>query len=148
MNNRFTKFSPGVDSPMTRSSFSRLVAVTLLAALPFSLTSCETPVGQGAAIGAGSGAVIGGLATNQVRGAATGALIGAAAGSLIGAAVQADESSHYGRRDPRDYPVANPTDRPGFVVSPYAPYYEIDVRGVPHGALVRDPSCNRLFVKP
>ena len=43
---------------------------------------------------------------------------------------------------------ATPTDRKGFVISPYAPYHEIDVQAIPRGALVRDPSCNRLFVNP
>jgi hypothetical protein len=130
------------------SKFSRPAAASLLAILAFSLTSCDTPVGQGAGIGAATGAVIGGLATNRVGGAAAGAAAGALAGGLIGAAVQQQDAAAYGPPPSRGYPLATPTDRPGYVLSPYAPYYEIDVRGVPHGALVRDPSCNRLFVKP
>ena len=73
------------------------------------------------------------------------------AGALVGQAVANDQNSYYnaGYREPwGSYPVATTTGRRGFVISPYAPYYEIDVRGVPHGALVRDPSCNRLFIRP
>ena len=118
------------------------------AVLSLGLTSCDTPVGQGAGIGAASGAVIGGLATNRVGGAAVGAAAGALAGGLIGAAVEQNQVADYGPPPPGGFPRATPTERPGFVISPYAPYYEIDTRGVPRGALVRDPSCGRLFVKP
>ena len=112
------------------------------------LTSCNTPTGQGAAIGAGSGAIIGGLATNRVGGAALGAAAGAVAGTLVGAAVEQSSAREYGERPPEGYPVATPTDRRGFVISPYKPHYEIDVTGVPHQELVRDPSCDRLFINP
>lgn len=120
----------------------KLTAAVMLAC---SLTSCETPTGQGAAIGAGTGAIIGGLATNRVGGAALGAAAGALAGTLVGASVEDSQRRQYNRED---YPTAEPTDRGGFVVSPYRPYHVIDVRGVPSGELVRDPSCDRLFVKP
>jgi len=46
------------------------------------LTSCDTPVGQGAAWGAATGAIIGGAATGHVRGASIGAAAGAAAGCV------------------------------------------------------------------
>ena len=128
--------------------FSLIAAAGMVAILPLSLTSCDTPVGQGAGIGAASGAIIGGLATNRVGGAAAGAAIGAATGALVGAAVEQSNVANYGPRPEDGYPVAMPTDRKGFVISPYAPYHEIDVQGIPRGALVRDPSCNRLFVKP
>ena|SRR5690348_10735394 len=52
------------------------------------LSSCETPVGQGAGYGAAGGAIIGGLAGGTVRSAAIGAAAGAATGALIGAIVQ------------------------------------------------------------
>ena len=134
--------------PTPKQISRSVVAAGLLLALPCGLTSCDTPTGQGAAIGAGSGAIIGGLATNRVRGAAIGAAAGAVAGSLVGNAVEQSNEREYGER-PRDgYPLATPTSRRGFVVSPYKPYYEIDVRGVPRHALVRDPSCDRLFVNP
>ena len=130
-----------------RFSLSR-VAVGLAAILALSLTSCDTPVGQGAGIGAASGAIIGGLATNRVAGAAAGAAIGAAAGSLVGLAVQQSDAESYGPTPNRGYPLATTTSRKGFVISPYAPYHEIDVQAIPRGALVRAPSCNRLFVNP
>ncbi len=139
--------NPNPVSMLKRSLCSSL-SICVATALTLNLTGCDTPVGQGAGIGAGTGAIIGGLATNRVGGAALGAAAGAVAGGLIGAAVEEDRAGEYGPRPSRGYPVAQPTDRPGFVLSPYSPYYEIDVRGVPRGALVRDPSCNRLFVKP
>lgn len=119
--------------------------LTAAAILACSLTSCETPTGQGAAIGAGTGAIIGGLATNRVGGAALGAAAGALAGTLVGASVEDSQRRQYNRED---YPVADLTERRGFVVSPYPPHHVIDVRGIPSGELVRDPSCDRLFVKP
>ena len=134
---------------LTLKQFSRCgVFVGLLAASTCGLTSCDTPTGQGAAIGAGTGAVIGGLATNRVRGAAIGAGAGALAGALIGNAVERSNAEAYGERPREGYPLATPTDRRGIVVSPYRPFHEIDVHGVPRNALVRDPSCDRLFVNP
>jgi hypothetical protein len=124
---------------MFRPSFLSF-APALVAALSLGLTSCDTPVGQGAGIGAATGAIIGG--------AAAGAAAGALAGGLIGAAVQQNQAAAYGPPPPGGYPVATPTERAGFVISPYAPYYEIDTRGAPRGALIRDPSCGRLFIKP
>ncbi len=124
------------------------VAAALLAALALPLTSCDTPTGQGAGIGAASGAIIGGLATNRVGGAALGAAAGAVAGGLVGAVIQQSDAEAYGPQPRGGYPTATLTGRRGFVQSPYSPFYEIDVQGAPHGALVRDPSCNRLFVNP
>jgi hypothetical protein len=46
------------------------------------------------------------------------------------------------------YPVGRFTDRPGFVISPYYPYSRIDVRGIPRGAKVEDPSTRRIFINP
>ena len=127
---------------MLKQRIASTVLAGAVAASCLPLAGCDTPVGQGAGIGAGAGAIIGGLATNRVGGAALGAATGAVAGGLIGA-------NRYGPPPPQGrYPFATPTDRPGFVLSPYSPYYQIDVRDIPHGSLVRDPSCNRLFVKP
>ena len=64
------------------------------------LTSCDTPVGQGAAWGAATGAIIGGAATGHVRGASIGAAAGAAAGALTGAAIQQDQAARYGPPPP------------------------------------------------
>lgn len=120
----------------------------LLAASTCGLTSCDTPTGQGAAIGAGSGAIIGGLATGRVRDAAIGAGAGALAGALVGNLVERNNAETYGERPREGYPLATPTHRRGLVVSPYRPYNTIDVSDIPHRALVRDPSCDRLFVNP
>lgn len=145
------------------------VSVALLSA--FALTGCDTP-GESALLGAATGAAIGGSLHGRGDQALVGAAIGAGSGYLIGKAVQherrrAYEDGYYdGRdyddrdrdrdyrddrysRDSRDrYPVGRLTGRQGFVVSPYPPYNRIDVRGIPRGAQVEDPSTHRIFINP
>ncbi len=70
------------------------------------LTSCDTPVGQGAAWGAATGAIIGGAATGHVRGASIGAAAGAAAGALTGAAIQENQAARSGPPPPGGFPYA------------------------------------------
>ena len=141
-------------------------SLLLLAAVAFS--GCETS-GQNALLGAATGAVVGGALHGRGDQALAGAAIGAAGGYLIGKAVQHDrrrvysegyydgrgDRSYDDRRDDRDdredyrrYPVGRFTARGGFVTSPYYPYNRIDVRGIPHGAQVVDPSCDKIFVNP
>ncbi len=123
-------------------------AVGLLLVSALGLASCDTPTGTGAAAGAAGGALIGGLATNRVGGAVVGGALGALTGALIGSAVEHDGAEAYGPPPRNGYPAARPTDSRGIVISPYSPFHAIDVTGIPHGSLVRDPSCNRLFVTP
>ena len=131
---------------LKRRFFLSTVAGLSLAAL--GLSSCDSPTGLGAAAGAGGGALIGGLATGRAGGAVVGAGLGALTGALIGNAVEHDGADAYGPEPRGGYPTARTVGRKGVVLSPYSPYHEIDVTGIPHGALVRDPSCNRLFVNP
>jgi len=112
------------------------------------LSSCDTPTGQGAGFGAATGAIIGAAATGNVRGAAIGAGIGAASGALIGASIEADERGYYDGHPSGYYPYGRRTGTPGLLQSPYPPHSLVDVRGVPHGALVRDPSSGRIFRRP
>ena len=139
------------------------VSLLLLAAFAFS--GCET-TGQNVLLGAATGAAVGGALHGRGDQALAGAAIGAAGGYLVGKAVQHDRRRVYSegyydgrgdrysddRRDDRyddqRYPVGRFTGRSGFVTSPYAPYNRIDVRGIPHGAQVVDPSCDRIFVNP
>lgn len=130
------------ESIMNTKLFAIVTPGALLALL---LTSCDTPTGQGAAYGAGAGAIIGAAATGNVRGAAIGAAAGAATGALIGRAIQEDQA---GPPPEGGYPWARPSGTPGLVVSPYPPNRLVDVRGIPHGALVRDPSTGGVFRKP
>lgn len=123
-------------------------AVSAVLFLSFTLSSCETPVGQGAGWGAATGAIIGGATTGRVRGAAIGAGIGAATGALIGAAVEEDRYGYYSGRPAGYYPWGRRTGTRGFVYSPYAPHNIVDVRGIPSGALVRDPSTGGIFRRP
>lgn len=145
-------------------------SVSLALLVSFAFTGCETP-GQSALTGAATGAAIGGLATGRGDGALVGAAIGAGTGYLVGRQVQAERRAAYdagyydarnedrGYHDDRDgyredryyrgrYPSGRLTDRPGFVISPYYPYSRIDVRGIPRGAQVEDPSTHRVFINP
>jgi hypothetical protein len=137
------------------------ISVSLLTL--FAFPACETP-GQSALTGAATGAAIGGLLTGRGSGALAGAAIGAGTGYLVGKQVQAErrdayDAGYYDRRyaDDRDrdyrddresYAVGRFTDRSGFVVSPYRPYNRIDVRGIPRGAQVEDPSTGKIFINP
>jgi len=123
-----------------------LVATVALGAL--ALSSCDTPTGQGAGFGAATGAIIGAAATGNVRGAAIGAGIGAGTGALIGAAVEADQRGYYEGHEVSYYPYGRSTDTSGFFRSPYPPHAIVNTRGIPHGALVRDPATGRVFRKP
>lgn len=140
----------------------QFVSLSLLATVAFS--GCETS-GQNALLGAATGAAVGGALHGRGDQALAGAAIGAAGGYLIGKAVQADRRRAYsdGYYDARDdrysrdrgydraetrYPYARLTGRGGFVSSPYPPYNRIDVRGIPRGAQVVDPSCDRIFLNP
>ena len=121
------------------------VLLTVLSS--FVLSSCDTPVGQGAGIGAATGAIIGGAATGNVRGAAIGAAAGAAAGTLVGAAVEEDQAARYGPPPPGGFPVARWAGPPSFYYSPYTGRI-YDLRGVPPGGLTRDVDTGRLFRRP
>jgi len=103
------------------------------------LTSCDTPVGQGAAWGAATGAII--------RAASIGAAAGAAAGALTGKIIQENQAAQYGPPPPGGYPYARWTGRSGFFYSPYTGRV-YDLRGVPPGGLTRDVDTGRLFRKP
>ena len=124
-------------------------AVALAAVGALALNSCETATGTGALVGAGTGALIaGGGHHGHHRGdTIAGAAIGAGVGALIGAAIDADERGYYEGHPGSYYPVGRRVGR-GLVQSPYPPHAVVDVRGIPRGALVRDPSTGRPFRKP
>jgi hypothetical protein len=111
---------------------------------------CET-TGQTALLGAGLGA---GIAAATGHDALRGAAIGAASGAVVGHVAKnqrerAYEEGYYeGRYGRKDYPIARRTENRGFVISPYSPHHVIDVRGIPRGAKVQDPSNGRIFINP
>jgi hypothetical protein len=129
---------------MTKNLFIAISAFVTTAVI---LSSCDTPVGQGAAWGAATGAIIGGAATGHVRGASIGAAAGAAAGALTGAAIEQDQAARYGPPPPGGFPYGRWAGTPGFYYSPYTGRV-YDLRGVPHGGLTRDVDTGRLFRKP
>lgn len=111
------------------------------------LSSCDTPVGQGAAWGAATGAIIGGAATGQSRYAAIGAAAGAAAGALTGKIIQENQAARYGPPPPGGYPIARWAGPPASYYSPYTGRV-YDLRGVPPGGLTRDVDTGGLFRRP
>ena len=131
---------------MNRPLFTALALISLISA------GCET-TGQTALLGAGVGA---GLAAATGHDALRGAAIGAASGAVIGHVAKrsrerAYEEGYYEGRYDRDddrYPIGRRTENRGFVVSPYSPHHVIDVRGIPRGAKVQDPSNGQVFINP
>lgn len=134
---------------MKQKFFIPTVAASLLLSLGF--TSCQTAypgqaTGTGAGLGAVSGALIGAGAGGG-RGALIGAGAGLLAGALVGAAVDSDQERYY-HAPPGGYPYAQRSGTSGYVISPYGQHNLIDVRGVPPGAKVRDPSTGGIFLRP
>lgn len=129
--------------------------VSLSLCTVFAFSGCETS-GQSALAGAATGAAVGGLLHGRGSDAFHGAAIGAGAGYLLGKIAQHQRRDAYergyddggGYRGSTRYPVGDLTSQRGFVRSPYRPYHTIDVRGIPPGAQVIDPSCERIFVNP
>ena len=121
-----------------------LTTVSIVAVGCSILSSCDTPVGQGAAWGAATGAFIGAVATGNVRAASIGAAAGAAAGALTGKIVQENQVARYGPAPSGGYPYARWSGRSGFFYSPYTDRV-YDLRGVPPGGLTLDVDTGRLF---
>lgn len=123
--------------------------ICLVPVFALTFAGCESS-GDSALAGAAAGAALGGLIGGSGHDALHGAAIGAGAGYLIGKLVRHEREHRYYREGDyyRNLPYAEPTERYGFVVSPYRPHNLIDVRGIPHGAQVLDPSCNRAFINP
>ena len=122
-----------------------LVPVTAISLLVCTgITGCESPAANGALAGAGAGALTGALVGGP-RATLLGAGIGAAAGALIGHAIgQSRDDGYY---DGRQLPYGRWLGH-GMVESPYPPHNVIDTRGIPHGAVVEDPSTGGRFIKP
>lgn len=135
------------------------------------LTGCDTP-GQSAMAGAGVGAVMGGMLKGNGRDVARGAAIGAAGGYILGKAAENERSRGYyqGRMEGSGYAYVPPPPPPppryyshysygyrmsygqpsrtyGYVYSPYSGRL-VSVRGIPHGAQVRDPYTGQVFLNP
>ena len=127
-------------------------AVSLALVGAFTFTGCET-TGQSALAGAATGAAIGGLLHGRGSDALAGAAIGAASGALIGHVAKEQRERAYDEgysdaRGYRRYPLGYRTSRYGLVRSPYGEPNLIDVSGIPRGAKVVDPSCDRIFINP
>jgi hypothetical protein len=113
------------------------------------IAGCET-TGQTALLGAGVGA---GIAAATGHSALRGAAIGAASGAVVGHVAKKERERAYEQgyaegRYGSGHPLGRRTERRGFVVSPYPPHHLIDVRGIPRGAKVQDPSNGRIFINP
>lgn len=113
---------------------------------------CET-TGRTALLGAGIGA---GVAAATGHDALRGAAIGAASGAVVGHVAKHQRERAYERgyeegrydRGGYGYPMGRRSEHRGFVYSPYGARRLIDVRGIPHGAKVQDPSTGGIFINP
>jgi hypothetical protein len=125
----------------TRIFLTSLVLTPVLA-----LSSCQSPTGTGALVGAGAGAALGAaLGGGKGRNIAAGAILGAGTGALAGHLIgHADDRGYY---QGRQLPYGRPAGR-GIVESPYRPHNLINVAGIPHGAVVEDPTTGRYFIRP
>jgi len=122
-----------------------LVPITALSLLIcLGVTGCESPAATGALAGAGAGALTGALIGGR-RATLIGAGIGAATGAIIGHEIgRARDDGYYdGRRLPYGRPLGH-----GLVESPYEPHNVIDTRGIPHDAVIEDPTTGGRFIKP
>jgi hypothetical protein len=145
-------------------------------ALSMLLTGCETPE-QSALAGAATGAVMGGLLKGGGHNVARGAAIGAAGGYVLGkygeserrrgnleaqggyssepvySAPPPEREVYYSATAPRAHyyhenlPYGRPSRTYGYVFSPFTGQL-VDVRGIPRGAKVVDPSSGRSFLNP
>ena len=139
------QMTPGIRKNIAMKS-NRIFLTSLLLSPILALTSCESTTGTGALVGAGAGAALGaalggGRAENIAAGAILGAGTGALAGHLIG---RADDRGYY---QGRQLPYARSVGR-GVVESPYGRHNLINVAGIPHGAVVEDPTTGRYFIRP
>jgi predicted small secreted protein len=125
-----------------------LLIISIALFVAFAFTSCETATGQGAGWGAATGAILGAAASGRAEGAVVGALIGANTGAIIGASIDEANAVRYGPPPRGGFPFAEPTERPGFYVSPYPPHQIYNLRHVPHGGLVEDAVGGGYFRKP
>jgi hypothetical protein len=124
----------------------RIALISAALAPILALTSCESTTGTGALAGAAGGAALGALLGHgKGRNIAAGAILGAGTGALIGHAIgHADDRGYYeGRRLPYGRYVGR-----GLCESPYYPHNVIDVRGIPPGAVVEDPTTGGRFIRP
>ena len=128
------------------------------------LASCTPYQQQGAALGGVAGGVLGNVAGGNSRSTVKGAAIGAGLGAGIAAMQENSARSNQQRgyqggpnyqqdnyppqNQSGSYPYAERTSTRGEVLSPYAPYNVIDVRGFRSGALAKDPSCGKIFRIP
>ncbi len=60
----------------------------------------------------------------------------------------AADAPQAARNETTTYPVATPANRAGRVKSPYLPYTELDVVGLPPGSLAKDPVTGKIFRLP
>lgn len=128
-----------------------------------SFTSCTPLQQQRAGVGALAGGAVGALAGDDendiVRGSVIGAALGAGSAALQ---EQRQTNGNNGISDTRNqtqpavssapvqnkYPLAQTTETPGYVKSPYRPYNTIDVTGIPSGKMAKEPGTKNIFIIP
>jgi hypothetical protein len=62
--------------------------------------------------------------------------------------VKTTTTSSTGKAKSGSFLIGQKTNKPGRVVSPYAPYNELDITGLPAGSLALDPTTQKVFQVP
>ncbi len=126
----------------------------LFCALSFS--SCTPLQQQRAGVGALAGGAIGALAGDDTKDIVNGAAIGAAVGAGSAAVQERNQTNGFNNTQQaapsapvqNNYPLAQMTETPGYVKSPYRPYNTVDVSGIPSGKMAKEPGTNNIFIIP
>lgn len=135
---------------MMRHSSCMKQKLILATALSVLVSSCTPYQQQGAAVGGLAGGAVGAIAGGNSRSTLRGAALGAGLGAGIAAMQENQQGARSSSGPPPQggYPYAERTSTRGEVISPYAPYNVIDVRGMRSGSLALDPSCEKPFRIP
>jgi len=146
----------------------------VLLAVPLLLASCTAYQQQAGAVGGIAGALAGAAFGDDhqdvIAGAAVGAALGAGGAAVHEESTRRRDYARYGITPPQDrgapapspaprqapsretaepdYPVAERSENPDQVFSPYPPHHRIDVSGFRSGQLARDPKTNEIFRVP
>jgi len=144
-------------------------AMALVAMLLVSCTAYQQQAGLiGGVAGAAAGAAFGDDSQDVIAGAAAGAAVGAGAAAVHESHVRQRDYARYGippqedtapaggsggasqppTQKSQEYPVAQRTDNPDEVLSPFVPHHRINVAGFKSGQLARDPKNNKIFRIP
>ena len=178
LTNRTTRVSVRLPIRLLKAGFFQALALTLVATIFTGCETPGNSALAGAGAGAAAGALLKGTGRGALQGAAIGGVGGYALGKYAegerakgyvagqNSAGYAPAPQVYVQQQPVYVPPPEPRyveypehrhhhsipmgrycGRYGYVYSPYTGEL-VNVRGIPHGAEVRDPSSGRIFINP